>query len=251
MVYVATHAGKAHAVSEDAVLVGSRVLSDLSEAVPMPKRGFLCVADGVGGNRGGARASRFLLSALADWEEKADPDLNAFLQKVNRNLIRAAAEDGSAPEMASTLTGICITDECCRLVHVGNTRAYVRQGKYLKQITADHTTWHWLMRRGDREAAENCNKNEITNCFGGGNPAFLSRLLITECPPFSLMLLSSDGIHEYVDLDTLEEIAAGEGSWAEKCEEIVRRAVEAGSQDDLSVVILCPGEEGDSVRSAE
>lgn len=251
MVYAATYAGKAHAESEDAVLVGSSVLCDVSEALPMPKRGFLCAADGVGGNRGGARASRFLLSALADWEEGSDPDLNSFLQKVNRDLISAAAKDGSAPETASTLTGICITDGRCRLVHVGNTRAYVRQGKYLKQITADHTTYHWLMSRGDRQAAENCNKNEITNCFGGGNPAFLSRLLVTDCPPFSLMLLTSDGVHEYVDLDTLEEIVAGEGLWAAKCEEIVRRAREAGSPDDLSVVILCPGEEGDSVRSAE
>ena len=243
MVYITTLAGIVHTVSEDAVLVGSEVLSETSGAMAMPESGFICVADGVGGNRGGAEASRFILSELAAWREQTAPDLKAFLQSVNERLICTAAEEGVAPEMASTLTGICITNGCYRIVHVGNTRAYVKQGNYLKQITADHTAYNWLMSMGEAEAAERCNKNEITNCFGGGNPALLARLFVADCQQFSLALLTSDGIHEYVDLDTLEEIIAGEGSYAEKCEEIVRRAIEAGSQDDLSVVIVCPFEQ--------
>ena len=243
MVYISTHPGKAHTVSEDAVLVGSAVLSETSEAVAMPESGFICVADGVGGNRGGAKASRFILTELASWSEQDTPDLKAFLQRVNDRLIRSAAEEGFAPEMASTLTGICITNGRYRIVHVGNTRAYIKQGNYLKQITSDHTTYNWLMSMGETEAAERCNKNEITSCFGGGNPALFGRVYVADCQQFSLALLTSDGIHEYVDLDTLEEIIAEDGSYAEKCEEIVCRAIEAGSQDDLSVVVVCPFEQ--------
>ncbi len=124
--------------------------------------------------------------------------------------------------------------------YIGNTRAYIKQGKYLKQITSDHTTYNWLRSSGQSEAAEKSNKSEITNCFGGKNPSLLSKLYIADCQEFSLALLTSDGIHEYLDLDTLESIISGEGSLEAKCEEIIRSAVDAGSEDDLSVVVICP-----------
>lgn len=244
MVYVSTRAGKRHRnrISEDAVLVGSEILSDLAGVFPMPDTGFICVADGVGGNRGGAQASSYVLNALAKWNALSDADLKTFLIKINNNLLAAASADGSADDMATTLTGLCAVDGGFRLVHIGNTRAYIRQGKYLKQITSDHTTYHWLISSGQSGAAEKCNKSEITNCFGGKDPALLSKLYIADCPPFSLALLTSDGVHDYLDLDTLEDVISGEGSYEGKCDEIIRRAQAAGSEDDLSVVMICPSE---------
>lgn len=144
--------------------------------------------------------------------------------------------------MATTLTGFYVRDRIFNVVHIGNTRAYVKQGKYLKQITSDHTTYNWLLSRGQTEAAEKSNKSEITNCFGGKNPKLLSKLYIAESQMFSLALLTSDGVHEYVDLDAMESVIAGEEPLEAKCEKIIRLAVDAGSEDDLSVVIICPTE---------
>ena len=237
MIYVATHVGKHHTVSEDTVLVGSHVLFETTATWPEPQNGFVCVADGVGGCRGGEKASRYVLRALANYQPGKEMDLRAFLTDINRRMIEEARSEGTTPDMATTMTGIYLEDGVCTLCHIGNTRAYIRQGKYLKQITPDHTVYAWLMNSGQVEAAERCNKNEITNCFGGSNPALLSKLYITECPPFSLALLTSDGVHEYVDLDTLETILLGEGSYEKKCEDILRKARENGSEDDLSVVI--------------
>ena len=262
MIYVSTRAGKRHKTSEDAVLVGTEIITDAAGIFPVPDQGFVCVADGVGGNKGGAQAARFVLNALAarDHDEGCNnnscEELRGFLIKTNQELIEYAAGKGSlyeehkvaeeyeqpvresSPDMAATLTGICFTDTGMKLVHVGNTRVYVRQGKYLKQITSDHTTYQWLMSTGRTEAAEKCNKSEITNCFGGGSPALLSKLYVADFQQFSLALLTSDGIHEYVDPDSMEEILAGEGSYADKCEALVRKAKDAGSEDDLSAVII-------------
>ena len=44
-------------------------------------------------------------------------------------------------------------------------------------------------------------------------------------------------------LDSLEEIVSGEGSLGDKCEEIIQKAIKSGSEDDLTVVIICPSEE--------
>ena len=64
MIYVSTHAGKQHSISEDAVLIGSEVLTEASDTLPMPECGFICVADGVGGNRGGDQASQYVLGSF-------------------------------------------------------------------------------------------------------------------------------------------------------------------------------------------
>lgn len=236
MIYVATRAGKRHAVSEDAVLVGTEVIVDVAATLTVPEEGFVCVADGVGGHRGGAEASRFVLEALAALENVRPDALRPLLTGVNERLIASAAE---MPDMATTLTGFYACKGAFRLIHVGNTRAYVRQGRYLKQVTADHTTCQWLRSQGMYEAAEACSRSEITNCFDGGAAALLSRLTVSEIPTFSLALLTSDGVHEHIDLDTLETVLAGDDDYADKCEEIIRRAIDAGSEDDLTVVIIC------------
>ena len=158
-------------------------------------------------------------------------------------MIAFASEYDAASEMATTLTGLCITNKGFKIVHIGNTRAYIKQGKYLKQVTSDHTTYNWLMSRGQSDVAEWCNKNEITSCFGGKNPALLSKIYVAESPQFNLMILTSDGVHDYVDIDSLEKIVTGEGSFDVKCERIIKSAIDAGSEDDMSVVIICLLEE--------
>ena len=239
MVYVSTHAGKRHSISEDAVLVGSEVLHETDAVLSVPDNGFVCIADGVGGIRGGEMASRFVLVALVEGTND-DLNLKDVLSKINEALI-AAARVSSAPKMATTLTGFQFGNRN-RVVHVGNTRAYVKQGKYLKQITPDHTTFNFLMSSGQIDAAQKCNKNEITNCFGGGDSALLSKLYTADCQPFSLALLTSDGVHEYVSLDEIEEILSGEGTLSDKCKALIQAAIDGGSEDDLSVVIICPVE---------
>lgn len=240
MIYVSTHAGKRHSVSEDAVLVGSDVLTEISAVLPVPECGFVCIADGVGGNLGGAQASQFVLGELSKHQETADVDLAALLKEINEHLIETAVTNGAAIDMATTLTGFYINRGKCKLVHIGNTRAYIKQGSYLKQITSDHTTYNWLLSSGQVDAAQTCNKSEITNCFGGNNPALLIKLMVCECQQYALALLTSDGVHEYVNLDSMEEIISGEGTLRDKCEEIAKRAIDAGSEDDISVVIICP-----------
>ncbi len=241
MVYIASQTGVRHVHGEDAVLVGSNVYTETQETAAVPESGFICVADGVGGNPGGAQASQFVLGSLANTSPSAE-DLRETLINVNTSLIQEAMATADAAFMATTLTGIYIHDGGNYLMHVGNTRAYVKQGKYLKQITSDQTAYNLLRMSGRLEAAEACNRNEITNCFGGGDPSLLSRLYVSKIPAFSMMLLTSDGVHEYVSIDDLEEIIFGEGDYDDKCNLILTRAYDAGSTDDMTLVLIVPPE---------
>lgn len=241
MIYAATRVGKNHSVSEDAVLIGTEILRDTETVMEYPETGFVCIADGVGGNSRGDQASQLVLEGLLSLD-LTTVSLDTGLHKVNEDLIQKAKETGLS-DMAATLTGICHSERDCQLLHIGNTRAYIKQGNYLKQLTSDHTTYNWLKSTGQIEAAEGCNKSEITNCFGGGDPALLSKLVITDIASFSMMVLTSDGIHDHVDIDDLEDIICGDIPRGEICSRIIEKAVADGSEDDMTVVIICPAEE--------
>ena len=141
--------------------------------------------------------------------------------------------------MATTLSGVYVVDDEMFLFHVGNSRVYAKQGNYLKQLTSDHTTYNWLLSTGNAEAALVCNKSEITNCFGGGNASLISKLTVARCNNFSSLLLTSDGIHDYVDIDHLESILNGDAAGEEKCMQILSLAQAAGSKDDMTVILAC------------
>ena len=240
MIYVATRAGKHHEKSEDTVLVGEIILSDEEDTLPVPKDGFVCVADGVGGNQGGAYASTFVLEKILSLTPPNEVRaLMDELIRINNLLIQQRKNSPGLSSMATTLTGVFFRENEHYLMHVGNTRAYIKQGRYLKQVSQDHTVYNWLSKTGRSEEAEACNKNEITNCFGGGNAALLSKLYVAEIGDFSQLLLTSDGVHEYVDIDLLEDILNDDSSGEDKCNNILNAALTAGSDDDMTVILIC------------
>lgn len=112
------------------------------------------------------------------------------------------------------------------------------QGRYLKQLTCDHTVSNWLKAMGRTEEANRCNKNEIRNCFGGGKPELLNKLSVKRLQEFQTIVLTSDGIHDFIDIDEIESIIALPCPEIEKCDHIIDSAVAAGSGDDLSIVII-------------
>ena len=244
MIYVATRVGKHHEESDDTVLVGEIILTNEEDTLPIPKDGFICVADGVGCNHGGACASLFVLENLLSITSPSGVDvLRDELIRINDLLIREGQVNSDLSAMATTLTGVFVRDNERFLMHVGNTRAYVKQGRYLKQITQDHTIYNWLQKTGRFEEAEACNKNEITNCFGGGNASLLSKMYVTEIGDFTQLLLTSDGVHEYVDIDLLEDILNDDSSGEDKCNSILDAALAASSDDDMTAILVCAKEE--------
>lgn len=200
------------------------------------------VADGVGGNAGGRIAGRYIAHQFSqtDFTQMTECDIRRFVDKVNAELINQAAEIPGKADMATTLTCVVATNYGYYLIHAGNTRLYVMQGSYLKQLTTDHTTYHWLMECGQYEAAEQCNRSEIYCCLGGGNLRFANRLevikLFDDCP--DTLILTSDGIHEFVEIDSIEDALAAAESDCEAARLITDIASKNGSTDDKTLVIV-------------
>ena len=237
MIYLATQKGVNKAESEDAVLIGDAVICDSVGEYAIPKAGFICVADGVGGHNGGRVASHYVLNALAEKSPKPEQLKDTVLQ-INADLLNKSKANQELCEMATTLSGIYLFGKSASIVHIGNTRVYAKQGNYLKQLTSDHTVYNWLKSLGRFEAAENCKRNEIVACLGGGEQKLAERLTVFALNHFSTLLFTTDGIHDHVSIDLLEDLISSGKDGTTICEEILAAAVAAGSKDDLTVMLF-------------
>lgn len=228
---------------DDAALIGNAVYGEGVHQVQLEEPCIIAVADGVGGNQGGKEASHFVLNFLgkeAIIEDKSNEEVQAVLHECNAALLSEAEKNPEHGKMATTLTAVVLRPDHSSLIQVGNTRLYGMPGSYLKQITADQTTYQMLIDMGCIDAAEACNKSEIVGCLGGGNSQFLKRAVVDELPPRmlrKLLLLTSDGIHEYVKPETIEDVLEC-GDDAEAAQRIIDAADAAGSDDDKTVIIV-------------
>lgn len=222
--------------NEDRIIIGKSIIAGGLFQTQISS-GIIAVADGVGGNNAGAVASHFVANRLTDLESVSVETLT----KVNDELLELSFSNAGYENMATTLSGISIFGENAYLFSIGNTRVYLLQsGKYLKQLTTDDTTMNYLLATG-RLSAEEVEtfdrKNEIMACFGGGD-SHLFRIKCREIDSLiSAFMMTSDGIHDYISVDQMEDIIAEHGLTTETCETMISAARAGGSHDDVSIVL--------------
>ena len=93
----------------------------------MPELGIFVVADGMGGRPGGATASKTAAET--------------FVSAIRRR------DDVELEGLGSTLLAALLIDGMCRLVHVGDSRAYRLRGGSVELLTRDQTLAEELISR--------------------------------------------------------------------------------------------------------
>ncbi|PNT92256.1 hypothetical protein CDQ83_01380 [Clostridium thermosuccinogenes] len=222
--------------NEDRIVVGKSILAGgilLAEI----DGGILAVADGVGGQNAGAVASHFVANKVCALTDITVEDMQA----INTELLSLSTKNDGHTGMATTLSGILISDGKAQLFSVGNTRVYLLQSsKYLKQLTVDDTTLNYLLATGQLTAEEGENfarKNEITACFGGGTEDLFNIKISNIGYLGAPIMITSDGLHDYLTVDQMEDIIDEFGLTEKACEEMIAAAREQGSCDDISIVL--------------
>ena len=221
---------------EDSACIGDTVLNDAVGEMKLSVPAVVALCDGVGGNAGGRDASIYLCKKISEADELSP----GKLQAINEELIAYGRQIGK-PAMATTLTGVFFGTETITLMHAGNSRLYSIRGGFLNQITTDQTTYEWLNTLGNTEAAQTCNKSEIRCAFGGGKADYLKELVVKRIFEKALpqrLLFTTDGIHDYLSSDEMEEIMNEPITAKEKIRLLVDTAVRKGSPDDCSAILI-------------
>ncbi len=236
-VIAVTQKGTNKQENEDRIIAGKSVIADGIFQTDI-SNGIIAIADGVGGNNAGAVASQFVACRLSSLEKAT---LDGFTT-INEELLKRSMGNPQYSKMATTLSGLQITRDKIWLFNIGNTRVYsLQNGKYLKQLTTDDSTLNHLLLAGrltEEEAKDFNRKNEITACFGGSSRDLFQMKIISIEAKLSSIVITSDGIHDYVSIDRMEEIIAENGISDGTCYLMIDEARANGSQDDASI-LLC------------
>ena len=212
----------------------------------VPALGLYVVADGMGGARGGARASQVAVETVEEILAKSPHrDAAALLgavEEANQRVLTEATSDPRLEGMGTTLVAALETGEHdVAIASVGDSRAYVFESGKLRVITEDQT---WVQEVGrtlglDEVSLKTHPMRHVLTMAVGVGPAVRIRYYAVSLKPDTLMMLSSDGLHGVVPEDQIEQILEdSEATFQEKCQDLISAANDAGSPDNVTVLLI-------------
>lgn len=125
---------------------GSRENQDCIDYFCQSNHVVLCVADGMGGSKGGALASKtvvdHVMQGLRESVTSSVPDL---IQEARGKLVEIAKADSSLEDMGTTITACLIKDSKANFFHVGDSRIYQLRKHGLVSKTKDQSELQYLI----------------------------------------------------------------------------------------------------------
>ncbi|MEM9774178.1 MAG: protein phosphatase 2C domain-containing protein [Chloroflexota bacterium] len=224
--------------------------SDLDPDAGEDKGALFIVADGVGGNRGGAEASQAACHHLPKHFFNPDLENMVAFERLSESIrlthldIRAiAAQDPIMAEMCCTIVILVILDGEALIANLGDARIYRLRDHELTQLTKDHS---WVQEQLDaglitaEEARHHPHINVVTRTLGGSSvqQPDIRPIRVEEGDRY---LLCSDGLHGPVEFDDLT-------AWMDTpvdpeiiAQDMVDHANRNGGPDNISAVVVQAG----------
>lgn len=239
-------------MAEFVIRVGSRSAKGLrsnneDRFVADPQQRVFLVADGMGGQEAGEKASglaaeiipRVLQDRLA--HTTADNAVKAALAEANEAIIAAGADQQAGRRMGTTAVLAVQKDDQVYVAGLGDSRAYLIRGDRVEQLTMDHTIADALERNGTLtpEQARNSPWRNILYKFLG----CVEMTDAAEVCPFTpeagdRLLLASDGLTNFISHDDLRASAKQFPVPSEWAEYLVGQGLERGSRDNVTCVVV-------------
>jgi serine/threonine protein phosphatase PrpC len=225
-----SHAGMVRTVNEDALL-------------DRPEIGLWAVADGVGGESAGDRASRLVVDALGKIGAPAAAvsflaEVRDSLQAVNRLLRIEAATAGSGRLIASTVVTLLVFGQHFACAWAGDSRLYLWRKGRLRQISRDHSAVQELVDCGmltPKEARVHPNGNIVTRAVGAEDTLTLE-MVQDQFRPGDLFLLCSDGLTKMLEDDEIASLLGGR-PLERAVNDLIGAALRRGGSDNVTVVL--------------
>ena len=211
---------------------------------------LLALADGVGGHAAGEVAAALAIAELVPLNRREPSrdllaDLALAVDRANSAIAQRAASDAETKGMGTTLTAILFAGNRLGLVHIGDSRAYLLRNGLFTQITKDDTLIQYLLDEGrlsPEEAWCHPRRSVVLKALNG--EPVVPFLDVREVDPGDRYLICSDGLTDYVPPDVISE--ALRALDLRRCpQELIRLALQRGSQDNISCTVA-DVTEGDS-----
>jgi len=162
------------------------------------------------------------------------------IETANEQIFQFASEREQYRGMGTTVVVSLATPETVVIGHIGDSRAYKIRKQEVVQLTEDHSLVNELVRSRQitaEEAVMHPLRNVMTRALGT-EPTIKVEMNRFTWAPGDVLLLCSDGLSSQLDHGTLLGIIHTETSLEEKAELLIGRALEAGGDDNVTVVLV-------------
>jgi PPM family protein phosphatase len=195
------------------------------------------VADGMGGYAHGQDASRLVKETLLG--QIATMDLAAAVLKAHEVVREAATQIQGDQRMGSTVVCAQIRDKVCRIVWVGDSRAYLWRGGALQRLTRDHSFVEALLETEpltETQMRSHPNASVVLQTLGMGSPVPSERSLPLRAGDW--IVLCSDGVPVELRDSEIANILQSAADPQQAAQQVLDAVLAKGGRDNTSVVVV-------------
>ena len=219
------------------------ILSSPVDEVDADKGRLMVVADGMGGHRGGATASRIAATTIKEEYFGSSAvnlpvALKTALEKANARIYRESQINPDLRGMGTTASALVVRGREAFFAHVGDSRIYLLRQGQIRQLTDDHSLVASMVREGlltNEEAEVHPRRNVLQRSMGVGEVVEVDLKTGLEVEPGDVFILCSDGLHGLVKEAEMKEVA--QLAVEDAAAEFVKRAMERGAPDNVTVIV--------------
>lgn len=252
MIYTASgawisHMGRVRKVNEDACLFGS-TFSGASTSVPMravldSRQWVIAVADGIGGHKAGAYASRKVVVDLSVCTDISPKGINRKLLETHFNLHQSGSNNPDLAGTGAAVVGMFASEGVLYGFNVGDARIYRQEGGRLRQITEDDSVEQMLVNEGVKKAdvqIRPANMHALTQSIGGSTE-FMSiepHFYLLSVTREARFIICTDGLTDMVSARDIERIAVPVLNPVSAVQALFAAAMEAGGRDNITIAVV-------------
>ncbi len=257
----ATHKGLVRLENQDHYAIVERSRSQVVLDTNMPtddlpdmleKTHLLVVADGMGGGAFGKLASRLAIRTVwelagraSNWIMKfTDEDslevrkrLDAYSQRVQQEFQERQLENPKYSRMGTTWTSAYLVNQHVLIAHLGDSRAYLWDGKSLRKLTRDQTVAQDYIDGGVPAEAVKQFRHVLTNCFGTCEEEATFDFHHVQIQAKDVLLLCTDGLTELVSENEIRTAVETMSNPQTTCDQLLQSALDRGGTDNITIIL--------------
>jgi protein phosphatase len=227
--------------------VGLRRSNNEDAFILSPERGFVSVADGMGGRASGEIASRIFIETAEDVflknhgqsEQEILELVQSVFQLANKKILDSTIENPQHRGMGCTAELVVFYDQYYIVGHVGDSRTYLYREGELRQITRDHSLVQEQIEQGLitlAEARHHSLRHVILRAVGVEESLKVD-VIRGRTLPGDIFLLCSDGLTDMVEDNLIKEILSLSSDLEQKVNKLIELAKSAGGYDNITVTL--------------
>lgn len=245
----------------DGDLMQDDVVNDgaLIQATISQQHHLFAVCDGMGGLKGGERASSIGVHSMVQLNKympaaNVSRAIDAYALDTCERVYQDGVSQGEAGREGTTLALLYMADGKAYAANVGDSRVYVlRMGK-LFQVSTDHSPVYKMMQRGEltREQMRKHPRGNVIELFMGMAKARLPKAYVSHFT-FQIcsgdrFLICSDGLSDLLMHEEIQQALNDNPTPKDAALQLVARALEMGGKDNTTCIVVDVS--GDSLPAA-